>query len=154
MNIEEFCKKNNCKEKRKTINEWLKKGYIRGAKQNEKTKEWYIPTEAMIPYTRHGRPSGTAMYKSIAKGVSQNRDVFAALYGISEMRFKQYTDIMIEKGYLKAYESEGITYYVPTLETEKFINMPNSKIIATLGELASKIVSETVNVYVKNKMEK
>lgn len=146
MDIEEFRKKRKCKENIKTIKGWLEKGYIRGAKRNPKTNEWDIPSEAIPPYTRCGKVTGGGIYKSIARGVLNERDVLAQLYNMPEKRFKEYIKLMLEKDYLKTYECEGITYYIHTFKTQSLLNMPKSDIIKLVEGIAEGVTTAALKL--------
>lgn len=127
MNIKEFQKKYDYKIK--TIEKWLKKGYIRGAKINKKTGQWEIPKDARPPYTKRGKVGNIGIHRSIANGVFQKYDVFPELYGISEKEFNIYIQQMIDKEYIDLYKSDdGIVYYISTLKTKELIKMSDSKI--------------------------
>lgn len=148
MNIEEFRIKRHCTENIKTIKNWLEKGYIRGAKKNPKTLEWEIPNEAKPPYTKCGKVKGAGIYKSIAKGVSQGRDVFAELYGCSEKEFNIYIKQMIDNQYLEAYENDGITYYASTLNTRKLSKMSKNNI----NTILMTVIEETLKTVITKKI--
>ncbi len=148
MSIEEFYKKNKGKYSLKLINEWLKKGYIRGAK--EINNLWYIPNNALSPYTKHGNPKGVAIYKNIVKGVNHCYDVFGKIYNISDSQFDVYIDELLKKHFLTVKELDGIKYYLPTPEGEEFVNMTKSKILKIFGEIGKVMISSVIESTIKN----
>lgn len=129
MSIEDFYKRNNGKYSINLIKKWLNKGYIRGAYIDSKESVWYIPEQAMPPYTKNGKPHEyTSIYKSIIKGVMQNFDVFGKLYNIPDFRFNIYIEQLKKGGYIDTFESEGVIYCISTPKSEKFLQLRNSKI--------------------------
>lgn len=141
MTVLDFYNKNNGKYSLNLINSWLKKGYIRGA-YLDKSNNWYIPVDALAPYTRNGSPKGIAIYRSIVNGALKGLDVFASLYNMSEEKFDVYVRQLVEAGFLEVYESEGVKYLLTTITSKEFIKMTNNKVLeaiksTTIGEIAN-----------------
>lgn len=138
MNIKEFQNKYKCNIK--TIEKWLEIGYIRGAKICEDTGEWKIPNNARPPYTKRGNIKNIGIYKSVARGVFQNYDVFAELYDFTEEMFSYHMQLMINSGYIAPFKSkEGIIYYLATPKTEELLKKTNSKIAEILNSVSSAV---------------
>lgn len=129
MSIDDFYERNNKKYSINLINKWLDKDYIRGAYKDSKDNTWYIPEQAMPPYTKNGKPQEyTSIYKSIIKGVTHNFDVFGKLYNMSDFRFNIYVEQLKKEGYIDTFESEGVIYCISTPKSEEFLQLRNSKI--------------------------
>ena len=148
MSIEEFYKKNKGKYSLKLINVWLKKEYIRGAK--EINNLWYIPNNALPPYTKHGNPKGVAIYKNIVKGVNLGYDVFGKIYNISDSQFDVYIHELSKRHFLTVKELDGIKYYFPTPEGKEFVNMTKSKILKIFGEIGKVMIASAIESTIKN----
>ena len=63
MTIKEFALKKNVLES--TVRGWCEKNLIRGAKIDEKTGEYDIPSSAKVPYTKNRAYKGDKIYISI-----------------------------------------------------------------------------------------
>ena len=148
MSIEEFYNRYEGKYSLKLINMWLKKGYIRGAK--EINNLWYIPNNALPPYTKHGNPKGVAIYKNIVKGVNLGYDVFGKIYNISDSQFDVYINELSKRHFLTVKELDGIKYYFPTPDGEKFVNMTKSKILKIFSEIGKVMISSVIESTIKN----
>lgn len=150
MSIEEFYKKYKGKYSINLIEKWLNLGYIRGAYIEPKSKLWYIPKEALPPYTRHGNAKGMGIYRSIMKGIINRFDVFGELYGISDLKFNIYIRQLEENGFLETYESEGITYCTTTIKSESFLKMSDSKIFKIFDKVTETALTSVVEKVVNN----
>lgn len=131
MTILDFYNKNKGKYSVSLINKWLKQGYIRGS-YIDKEGNWYIPVDALAPYTKNGNPKGISIYRSIVKGALKGLDVFAELYNMSEKKFDVYVRQLVEAGFLEIYESEGVKYLMTTITSQSFLDMTNNKIVEAL----------------------
>lgn len=119
MNLEEFMNRFGIKRKR-TVNDWLDKGYIPGAKIMG-NGEIIIPDRARPPYVEARAKKRESIFVSILKGVNSRKQVLPILYSMSEKEFDIYI-IELEKNELLTTEVEnGIRYYYPTLKTEEYL---------------------------------
>ena len=103
MTIDEFATKMQIK--RGTVISWVSKGFIPGAHDD------YVPDSARKPYTRARAKTGDSIIKSILKACNVQMCVCAGLYGISEVDFNTYITGLIDKGFIAAFEADGVQYY-------------------------------------------
>ena len=125
MNIREFKEKRGLKESIRTIKLWLKKGHILDAYQLEGSDEWFIPETSLAPYTQARAKNETAIRKSIVKGISENRRVFAELYKIDEETFNVLVNQLLAAGIIVARKVGKHTFYNTSLKAEEFLKSYN-----------------------------
>ena len=140
MTIKEFAQEKNVLDS--TVRAWCDKHLIRGAKLDEKTGQYDIPSSAKVPYTQNRAYKGDKIYISIVRAIMNEFDVCAKLYKIHEDEFEGYIDDLVETGIIAKYiaKDTGIEYYRQTLKSSEFSKLPINKIKAFLIE-AKKIVS-------------
>ena len=85
MTIKEFAQEKNVLDS--TVRAWCDKHLIRGAKLNEKTGQYDIPSSAKVPYTQNRAYKGDKIYISIVRAIMNEFDVCAKLYKIHEDEF-------------------------------------------------------------------
>ncbi len=112
--------------KAKTVEGWIKKGYIPGAKQVS-DGEWDIPCNSRRPYTEHRinkNSSATSIYKSILKGCDKRCHVSAIIYDLKENDFNNYIEVLISKSFIKKINESGIINYNITIDGSNYIKNP------------------------------
>ena len=144
MTIKEFALKKNVLES--TVRGWCEKNLIRGAKIDEKTGEYDIPSSAKVPYTKNRAYKGDKIYISIVRATMEGFDACAALYKIHEDEFQGYIKDLVKADIIAEYiaKDTGILYYRQTLKSSEFSKLPFNKVKAALME-AKKIVSINIS---------
>lgn len=141
MTKSDFAKKYKTTER--TVDKWLSKGYIRGARQEN--NEWLIPDDAKAPYTRSRvKPTSnqTEIMRSILRGVNSNRAVFAEVYKFEQEDFQRYINTLVSGGLIVTVMfSENIPYYQLTVAGMELMAKGDKEIYSALKELAGKFVS-------------
>lgn len=135
MTIEEFMENKGIKN-RKTIEEWIRKGYIPKAS----IKDNFIPNSARVPYTKARAKNSKSIYVSIVKASSKLQHVVPSMYKICDDEFDGYINRLIEARLIDKRVSDGVTYYDATIDADKI----NEKFVLTVIEKASKGVTEAI----------
>ena len=127
-----------------TVWDWCKKQYIRGVETDPVTGEYIIPESAKKPYTKHGNPKGDGIYTSIVKGILQDMDVCAELYGMDQGEFDKYIGELKAAGVIDTYvaSSTGIEYFCKTMKSADFSKFTKNKVRKVL----SQFIPSTVNI--------
>ena len=113
---------------KRTMATWKKKNWIRGGR-------YYIPNSARPPYSRRStRCKYKGMYNSLLNGIRSGKDVFPALYGITDTMFQAYISYLVEEKYIRPVVEEGITYYIPLEKCQERKGLASSDVKRTLRE--------------------
>lgn len=115
---------------RRTIVEWCKEGFIRGAYFDADIDDYAIPKNYKEPYMLRGKPKGDGIYISIVKGIVNGYDVCAKLYSIGESEFEEYMKELIESNIVAAFKDKdtGIVYYKQTIHSSDFSKLRKNKV--------------------------
>lgn len=123
----EFAEKHNIRSVA-TIDRWLQHQYLPGAHIDPETREWKIPEESLPPYTRARACKEESILASILRATQQEKSVFASMYHISEERFQQYIQALLEAKCLKRCKVfHGVPQYIITPEGEKYLAATGAK---------------------------
>lgn len=145
MTIDEFKERRKLTESKKTIQNWLIKGYIRGAFYVAEYGEWHIPNSAIPPYTKYRKSKDAKIYEHIAKAVKSNRDIIPELFGMPTIRFNKYLEKMKDANLIDEYIDNGLKYYIATLKTDSFIKANNKEKLEMIEKLAECTINAIVS---------
>ena len=137
---------------KRTMANWKKKNWIRGGRYLE-DGTYYIPNSARPPYSRRStRCKYKGMYNSLLNGIRSGKDVFPALYGITDTMFQAYISYLVEEKYIRPVVEEGITYYIPLEKCVERRGLASSDVKRTLRE-GIEIVSPLVEAGARGRSE-
>jgi len=125
MQVAEF--QNKYGVSKRTVNKWLKKGYIPGAVHHVENNCWEIPDSARCPYTEQRAKSRETINLSIIKAATKGKQVMPALYGISDDEFQLYINNLINANYIYSFEEDNVIYYNATIQGEELIRQNRKK---------------------------
>lgn len=111
MTIEEFAKKNKTNKER--VKKWIKKDLIPGAD----IESDFIPNSAKPPYTRAKAEKPASVLKSIVKATAKGYHVMPSLYNKCPEEFESYINQLVKSDLIAVRETDGITYYDPTVQS-------------------------------------
>jgi len=140
MTVQDFMSRFDIK-KKETVEEWIQKGLIPGAKRDKKSNQWLVPDLARPPYTGARAKTTTAIYTSIVKACIKRKGVFAALYNLDEREFDVYISVLIEANLIRCVEEDRVRYYYSTLKSEEYASR-NSKDLAKFVKSCVSTVTE------------
>lgn len=113
MTLENFMENYGLKNK-KTVVDWISKGYIPGANLEKN----YVPDSARPPYTRARAKNAESIYMSIVDASYKRRQVFPALYRLCDEEFESYIENLVKAGLIIKRITDGVIYYDAAVQVE------------------------------------
>lgn len=113
MTLENFMENYGLKNK-KTVVDWISKGYIPGANLEKN----YVPDSARPPYTRARAKNAGSIYMSIVDASYKRRQVFPALYRLCDEEFESYIENLVQAGLIIKRITDGVIYYDAAVQVE------------------------------------
>ena len=147
MTIQTFMTNNGVKDK-KTVIDWIKKGYIPRAN----TEIDYIPNSARLPFTEARARDAKAIYSSIVKATNKRKHVLPVLYKICDDEFNGYIDRLVEAGLIVRRVSDEVTYYDATIKATEITKNELFKIIENVSQGVSQGISQGIVTSVKESL--
>ena len=143
----EFAEKHNIRSVA-TIDRWLQHQYLPGAHIDPETREWKIPEESLPPYTRARACKEESILASILRATQQEKSVFASMYHISEEKFQQYIQALLEAKCLKRCKVfHGVPQYIICLLYTSSLKVLMALYWLTLYRSGSLITFFSASVY-------
>ena len=122
-----------------TVKDWLAKGYIPGAIQDNEGN-YLIPDNARCPYTKaRAKKEGVSLFKSIVKAYSCGFNVVPQLYDITPEKLNAIITTLKDNGLITEEHLDGLVYYNATPEGENYISLTNSEAYKIISDCVSKL---------------
>ena len=112
MNIDKFAFNNRIK--RKTVEDWIKKGLI----PNADLEKNFVPDSARPPFTKARAKNVNSIYVSMVRASFERKHILPILYKICEDEFNGYIERLVLAGCIEKRVSDGVTYYDATIQSK------------------------------------